>query len=204
MAQTIPIPVHVADANSDSGADADALLAQVRACTLCAQALPHAPRPVLQYHPQARILIVGQAPGSRVHASGVPFDDASGNRLREWMGVDRETFYDQRLVALLPMGFCYPGSGKSSSGKSSSGKSSSGKSGDLAPRRECAPAWRERLLAGLVNIQLTLVVGQYAKAWHLPQSAALNVTDTVKAWRDYGSAIFAAAASKPAQQHLVD
>lgn len=164
MAKTISTPVHIHDA----------LLAEVRACTLCAKVLPHSPRPVLQYHPQARILIVGQAPGSRVQASGVPFDDASGKRLREWMGVNRETFYDRTRVALLPMGFCYPGTGKS---------------GDLAPRRECAPAWRERLLAGLVNIQLTLVVGQYAKAWHLPESAALNITDTVKAWRAYGRAI---------------
>ena len=153
---------------------ADALLVEVRACTLCAKALAHAPRPILQYHPDARILIVGQAPGSKVQASGVPFDDASGDRLREWMGVDRATFYDRKCVALLPMGFCYPGTGKS---------------GDLPPRPECAPAWRERLMAGLTNIKLTLVVGQYAKAWHLPQSAALNITDTVKAWRDYGPAI---------------
>ena len=153
---------------------AASLVAEVRDCTLCATALPHAPRPILQYHPDARILIVGQAPGSKVQASGVPFDDASGDRLREWMGIDRETFYDRKCVALLPMGFCYPGTGKS---------------GDLPPRPECAPAWRERLMAGLANIKLTLVVGQYAKAWHLPQSAALNITDTVKAWRDYGPAI---------------
>ena len=153
---------------------AGALLADVRACTLCAMTLPHPPRPVLQYHPEARILIVGQAPGSKVQASGVPFDDASGDRRREWMGVDRKTFYDRKLVAILPMGFCYPGTGKS---------------GDLPPRPECALAWRERLMAGLAEVQLTLVVGQYAKAWHLPQSAALSITETVKAWRDYGSAI---------------
>lgn len=111
-----------------------ALLAEVRACTLCAEHLPHGPRPIVQLHPQARILIAGQAPGSKVHASGVPFDDASGDRLREWLGVSRETFYDAKQIAILPMGFCYPGTGKS---------------GDLPPRPECAPAWRDYWPAAL-------------------------------------------------------
>jgi uracil-DNA glycosylase len=149
------------------------LLKDVRACTLCAQPLAQlglSPRPVLQVAAAARILIVGQAPGRKVHESGVPFDDASGERLREWMGVDRATFYDPEVVAILPMGFCYPGTGKS---------------GDLPPRPECAPQWRAPLLAALPNIELTLVIGQYAMAWHLPDHAAQSLTETVKAWRTH-------------------
>jgi uracil-DNA glycosylase len=144
-----------------------ALLAQVRNCTRCAAHLPHGVRPVLQVHPKARILIAGQAPGRKVHASGIPFDDASGDRLREWMGVTRETFYDATKIAILPMGFCYPGTGTS---------------GDLPPRPECAPAWREALLAKMPQVTLTLLVGQYAQAYHL-QGAFTNVTDTVQGWR---------------------
>jgi uracil-DNA glycosylase len=120
-------------------------------------------------HPDARIVIAGQAPGRRVHESGVPFDDPSGNRLRDWLGVDRVTFYDPRCFAILPMGFCYPGTGRS---------------GDLPPRTECAPAWREPLLAGLRDLRLTLVIGQYAQAYHLPQ-AARGVTEVVRAWRSF-------------------
>lgn len=146
-----------------------ALLAEVRACTLCAEHLPQGPRPIVQLHPQARILIAGQAPGSRVHASGVPFDDPSGDRLRDWLGVSREIFYDAKQIAILPMGFCYPGTGKS---------------GDLPPRPECAPAWREQLLARLRHLELTIVLGQYAQAYHLP-SSKLSLTEVVKAWRDY-------------------
>ncbi len=144
------------------------LLKEVRACTICAEHLPAGPRPVLQVHSRARILIAGQAPGRKVHDSGVPFDDASGERLRQWMGLHRDVFYDAEIVAILPMGFCYPGSGTS---------------GDLPPRRECAPQWRAPLLAALPNIELTLVIGQYALAWHLPECAGANLTDTVKAWR---------------------
>jgi len=144
------------------------LLKEVRACTICAEHLALGPRPVLQADARARILIAGQAPGRKVHDSGVPFDDASGERLRQWMGVDRERFYDPKLVAMLPMGFCYPGTGKS---------------GDLPPRRECAPQWRARLLAALPHIELTLVIGQYAQAWHLPARAGASLTDTVKDWR---------------------
>ena len=152
-----------------------ALLADVRACTLCAPFLPHGPRPVLQLHRAARILIVGQAPGSKVHKTGVPFDDQSGDRLRDWLGIDSATFYDEKRIALLPMGFCYPGTGKS---------------GDLPPRPECAATWREQLLAQLPNIELTIVIGQYAQAWHLgvrggKAMAKANLTETVAAWREY-------------------
>lgn len=149
------------------------LLAQVHACTLCAQALPLGPKPILQVHPEARVLVASQAPGRKAHQSGIPFDDASGDRLRDWMGLSRERFYDPRQVAILPMGFCYPGKGAS---------------GDLPPRRECAPAWREALLGQLAGVELTLVIGQYAQGWHLPGRKA-SLTETVRAWRDYGPAL---------------
>jgi uracil-DNA glycosylase len=150
------------------------LLKEVRACTICADHLPHGPRPVLQADARSRILVAGQAPGRKVHASGVPFDDASGERLRQWMGLTREQFYDPTLVAILPMGLCYPGTGAS---------------GDLPPRRECAPQWRARLLQALPRIELTLVIGQYAMAWHLPGAATANLTETVRAWREHGNAV---------------
>jgi uracil-DNA glycosylase len=146
-----------------------ALLAEVRACTLCAEHLPLGPRPVLQMHSSARILIAGQAPGRKVHASGVPFDDASGERLRAWMGVTREQFYDATQIAILPMGFCYPGTGRS---------------GDLPPRPECAPAWRGALMARLKKLQFTLIIGQYAQDWHLPAHQG-SLTDAVQAWREF-------------------
>ena len=167
------------------------LLTQVRGCTLCAAHLPLGPRPVLQMHSSARVLIVGQAPGRKVHASGVPFDDASGERLRAWLGISRDTFYDAAQVAILPMGFCYPGAGKS---------------GDLPPRPECAPAWRAPLLAHLKHVELTLVMGQYALAWHLPDvpgkapgmepgkksgTAPGTLTDAVMAWRKHWPATLA-------------
>ncbi len=150
--------------------DYTGLLEDVRACRLCEPHLPLGPNPILQIHPAARILIAGQAPGRRVHESGVPFDDPSGDRLREWLGVTHDEFYDPGKIAILPMGFCYPGTGKS---------------GDLPPRPECAPAWRSQLLAILENLELTLVIGQYAIRSHLPASGK-NLTDTVRAWRDYG------------------
>ncbi len=149
------------------------LLAEVRACTLCAAHLPLGPRPVLQLHPFARILIAGQAPGRKVHESGVPFDDASGDRLRAWLGVSRDTFYDARQIAILPMGFCYPGTGKS---------------GDLPPRPECATAWRSDLLSNLKQIQLTVVLGQYALDYHLPAaqgSGTQTVTAKVQGWQNH-------------------
>ena len=147
----------------------ESLLGEVQACTICEAFLPHGPRPVVQLHPRARVLIAGQAPGRRVHESGTPFDDASGERLREWMGVTREVFYDPKRVAILPMGFCYPGTGKS---------------GDLPPRPECAPAWREQLLGRLRALQVTLVIGQYAQAYHLDEGKS-SLTEIVRAWRKY-------------------
>lgn len=145
----------------------DALLTEVRACSLCAEQLPLGPRPVLQAHPSARILIAGQAPGRKVHETGLPFNDASGDRLRAWLGMTRKVFYDAEQIAILPMGFCFPGTGKS---------------GDLPPRRECAPAWRSALLSQLTNIQLTLIIGQYAQAYHLADKPT-SVTAAVQAWR---------------------
>jgi len=145
------------------------LLADVLDCTLCSDMLPLGPRPVLQFSPAARILIAGQAPGRKVHETGIPFNDASGDRLRKWLGMEREQFYDADRIAILPMGFCYPGTGKS---------------GDLPPRPECAAAWREQLLAQMNQLELTLVIGQYALAYHLPESKG-SVTEAVKAWQDH-------------------
>ena len=148
----------------------NAILKEVRACTLCASHLPLTPKPVVQLHPNAQILIAGQAPGRKVHDSGIPFNDASGQRLREWMGVDSELFYNPEKIAILPMGFCYPGTGKS---------------GDNPPRPECAVQWRHRLLERLPNIRLTLVIGQYALNWHLGCNKKANLTETVRAWQEY-------------------
>lgn len=145
------------------------LLTEVRACELCADHLPLGPRPVVQIHPSARILIAAQAPGKKVHETGLPFNDASGDRLRTWLGISREVFYDAQKIALLPMGFCYPGTGKS---------------GDLPPRSECAAAWRVPLLSHLQNLQLTLVIGKYAQAYHLPNEGT-SLTEVVQAWRKY-------------------
>lgn len=144
-------------------------LARVRRCTLC-QGLPLGPKPILQAAATSRILIAGQAPGRRAHESGTPFDDASGNRLRDWLGVDRATFYDPSNFAILPMSFCYPGTGVS---------------GDLPPRSECAPAWRRTLLERLPAIELTLVIGAFAQRWHLPADSSATITDIVRNWRDY-------------------
>jgi len=147
-----------------------ALQREIRACTLCTKDLPLGPRPIFQISRTARVLIAGQAPGGKAHASGIPIDDASGDRLRDWLGVDRETFYDAGRVAILPMGLCYPGTGKS---------------GDLPPRPECAAAWREKILRELTAVKLTLVIGQYAMAWHLGARAHGTLTETVQAWRGY-------------------
>ena len=146
------------------------LIDQVSKCVICEAHLPLGARPVIQFNPNARILIAGQAPGIKVHETGVPFNDASGNRLREWLGLTRDEFYDANNIAILPMGFCYPGRGKS---------------GDLPPRKECAPAWRERLLAALPNIELTIVLGKYAQAYHLPETKKMPLTELVKSWREY-------------------
>ena len=149
------------------------LLDEIRRCTLCSPYLPLGPRPVLQAGAGARILIASQAPGRKVHASGKPFTDASGDRLREWLGMPSEVFYDASKVAIMPMGFCYPGTGPS---------------GDLPPRPECAPAWRSRLLAALPDIELTLVIGRYAMGWHLPDAGPM-LTETVRRWREYWPAV---------------
>ncbi|BDD08723.1 hypothetical protein FUAX_11550 [Fulvitalea axinellae] len=141
------------------------LLAEIRACEVCAKVLPHEPRPVVRASGKSRILIVGQAPGSRVHNTGVPWNDPSGVKLREWLGVDDDTFYNPDLFALVPMGFCYPGTGKS---------------GDLPPRPECAPLWQERLLKAMPDIKLTLLVGQYAQKHYLGASFRKNLTETVR------------------------
>jgi len=153
---------------ADATGSLETLLAAVRGCTACARDLPHGPRPVLRLHPAARLLIVSQAPGARVHESGVPWQDASGDRLRAWMGIDKGAFHDPDLIAILPMGFCYPGTGRS---------------GDLPPRPECAPRWRARLLAQMPSIRLTLVIGAHALAWHLPTGPGTTLTATVRAWR---------------------
>jgi len=146
----------------------EALLEEVRACRACEGELPFEPRPVLRARSSARLLIVGQAPGTRVHETGIPWNDPSGDRLREWLGMDRDFFYDERHIAIIPMGFCYPGRGKS---------------GDLPPRAECAALWRQRLLECLPNIELTLLVGRYAQQHHLPH-AGKSVTGTVQRWRE--------------------
>ncbi|MCW5729850.1 MAG: uracil-DNA glycosylase family protein [Alphaproteobacteria bacterium] len=147
------------------------LLDEVRACRICEASLPLGPRPVLRIDPRARLLIVGQAPGTRVHESGVPWNDASGERLREWLELDREGFYDTSRVAIMPMGFCYPGRDP--------------RGGDLPPRAECAPAWHARLRPHLPAIRLTLLVGQHAQAWYLGKRRQDSMTATVRAFRDY-------------------
>lgn len=141
------------------------LLIKVRACTLC-EGLPLGPRPLVQASETARLLIAGQAPGRATHIKGIPFDDASGRRLRDWLGLTREQFYDPSEVAILPMGFCFPGSGPA---------------GDLPPRAECAPAWRKPLLAAMPDVALTLVIGRYALAWHLPGLRKRSLVDLVRA-----------------------
>ncbi|WP_417465005.1 uracil-DNA glycosylase family protein [Kordiimonas sp.] len=147
----------------------DQLSRDARGCRICADHLALGPRPVFQVHTNARILVAGQAPGTKVHASGVPFDDASGDRLRDWMDIDRGVFYDAKRVAILPMGFCYPGRGRS---------------GDLPPRPECAPKWRQAMLDLMPNLQLTLVIGAYAKDWHLPELKSLSLTEAVKQFEE--------------------
>lgn len=155
---------------SKRASELDRLVSEIGACRVCAAALPHEPRPVVWVHPEARILIVGQAPGRRVHESGIPWNDPSGDRLREWMGLDRETFYDKRNIAVAAMGFCYPGTVGGA---------------DLPPRRECAPLWRPRLLPLLKNIRLTLLVGAYAHRYHLGAAAKPTLGETVRNWRAY-------------------
>ena len=151
------------------------LTEEARGCTLCSAHLPLGPRPVFQISETARVLIAAQAPGTAVHETGIPFNDPSGDRLRDWMGVDRDTFYDASRVAILPMGFCYPGRGKS---------------GDLPPRPECAQTWRTPMLAALGEMPLTLVIGQYAAAWHFGKDGFKNLTERVRHWHDVSDGLF--------------
>lgn len=148
----------------------DELLNNIRKCDLCKDHLPVNPRPILAAHPNSKIIIIGQAPGARVHESGVPWDDKSGENLRNWLGIGKEIFYDPAQVALLPMGFCYPGKGKS---------------GDLPPRPECAPQWHESVLSYLKQAKLVLLIGQYAQGYYLGGRAKQNLTDTVKHFEEY-------------------
>ncbi|SFQ64089.1 Uracil-DNA glycosylase [Variovorax sp. OK605] len=150
----------------------DALLTEIRACHACAVHLPLGPRPVVQASASARLLLIGQAPSLTVHRTGVPWDDKSGEQLRRWLGIDRATFYDATRVALMPMGYCYPGRGTS---------------GDLPPRRECAALWHDKLLAHMKQVELTLLIGQYAQRHFLGKTARVGVTETVQAFADYAS-----------------
>ncbi|MDR2214158.1 MAG: uracil-DNA glycosylase family protein [Pseudomonadales bacterium] len=151
------------------GGDLLALVQEIQECRHCAKQLPQEPRPVLRVGAGAKLLIIGQAPGAKVHASGIPWDDASGDRLREWLGMDKTRFYDTRQVAIMPMGFCYPGKGSS---------------GDLPPRPECAPLWHQKVLQHLPNLELILLVGSYAQQYYL--SDKLTLTERVRRWREYG------------------
>ncbi|PML58211.1 uracil-DNA glycosylase family protein [Vibrio lentus] len=144
------------------------LLTEIRHCTACEPHLSHGANPVIQAHPNARLLIIGQAPGIKVHESSIPWNDASGERLREWLGMDCDTFYDEQKVAIVPMGFCYPGKGKS---------------GDLPPRKECAALWHQKVLQSLPNIQMTLLIGQYAQNYYLKDKATRTLTETVRNWQ---------------------
>lgn len=148
----------------------ESLVFRVRQCRICENELPLGPRPVLSVHSDSRILIIGQAPGTRVHATGIPWNDPSGDNLRRWLDVDRETFYDSRIFGIMPMGFCYPGRGKG---------------GDLAPRRECAPTWHAPLRQHMPKLQLTLLIGAYAQAYYLGDQRWATLTDTVRNFEDY-------------------
>ena len=160
----------------DSPQDFEDLASRLRACRICRDAprygaaLPHEPRPIVQGSVTARLCIASQAPGTRAHASGIPFDDRSGTRLREWLGLDKAIFYDASKVAIVPMGSCFPGQDS--------------KGGDLGPRRECAEAWRRPLFEALPNLDLVLLIGQYAQAWHLRDGFEGGLTETVRRWRD--------------------
>lgn len=146
------------------------LLPQIRACQICAPHLPSAPNPIVRAHPDARLLLIGQAPGRRVHESGIPWNDASGDTLRDWLQLTRAQFYDERCMAIMPAGFCYPGTGQN---------------GDLPPRPECAPLWHAPLLALLPKLELTLLIGSYAQAYYLRAQARATLTETVANYAHY-------------------
>lgn len=156
------------------GDEIEALRQRIAACTICAEHLPLGPRPIARFSATTRILIIGQAPGTKVHLSGVPWDDDSGDRLRDWLGLDRATFYDEAKVAQMPMGFCYPGRAAG---------------GDAPPRKECAPQWHDAVLGILPPDRLTLLVGTYAQARYLPEARAMSMTDRVRAFGEYGTRI---------------
>ncbi|MEO9517842.1 MAG: uracil-DNA glycosylase family protein [Paracoccaceae bacterium] len=149
-------------------ANSSSLIEDIRSCTICSD-LPLGPRPIVQFSSTAKLLIVGQAPGRITHHKGIPFDDPSGDRLRSWLGITKETFYDSQNIAIVPMGFCFPGTGKG---------------GDLPPRTECAEVWRDKVLNELQCIELTLVIGRYAIDWHLSHFSKHTVTSAVKSWAD--------------------
>ena len=167
-----PVPPHRRNNRDDRplSDDLSRLLAEARACRLCEAHLPLGPRPVLRAAAGARVMIVGQAPGTRVHETGIPWNDASGERLRGWLDIDRDTFYDEGRIAIMPMGLCYPGVDP--------------RGGDKPPRPECAPLWHPPLRAALTTVELTLLVGGYAQAWYLGKRRMKTMTDTVRAWRD--------------------
>jgi uracil-DNA glycosylase len=146
------------------------LLKEIRACVVCTKFLPNIPRPILQASIHSKIIIIGQAPGQKVQDSGIPWDDASGNELRRWLGVSKEQFYDNKLFALVPMGFCYPGKGAS---------------GDLPPRTECAPLWHEQLLTKMKKVELIILIGQYSQKYYLGEKLKSTLTDTVKNHKEY-------------------
>ena len=151
------------------------LLAEIRACRICEAYLPHGVRPIIRASKTARLMIAAQAPGLRVHETGLSFNDPSGDRLRQWLGIDRETFYDESRVAIIGMGFCFPGYAASGA--------------DKPPRPECAPTWQARLAAALPPFPLTLAVGTYAIDWHLGAQRKSTMTETVRAWREYGPSL---------------
>ena len=150
----------------------DVLLSRIRRCQICEDYLPLGPRPVLRAQKSARLLIVGQAPGTKVHASGTPWDDPSGDRLRHWLGIDKDKFYDQSKIAIVPVGFCYPGRLP--------------KGGDRPPRPECAPLWHPPLMRLLLNVELTILAGPYGQKQFLGKRRGKSLTETVQAWRIYG------------------
>ena len=146
------------------------LLKEIKACTICKEHLPFAPKPIIRASARSKILIIGQAPGQKVQNSGIPWDDASGKELRSWLNVTSDQFYDTSIFAIMPMGMCYPGTGKS---------------GDLPPRKECATAWHEKVLAKIPNIQLTLLIGKYAQDYYLGKLVKENLTETVRNYKEY-------------------
>ena len=146
------------------------LISEIRSCSICKPFLPNLPKPILSANINSKILIIGQAPGQKVHDSEIPWDDKSGDELRRWLGVTKEQFYDNKLFALIPMGFCYPGKGKS---------------GDLPPRPECAPLWHNRLLVKMKDVQLTILIGQYSQKYYLQEKTKFTLTETAKSYKEY-------------------